>query len=93
MGYPQSQKKNGLEISDVRIVALLVDDFVTCLELPEVIRVELIRKFVILKVAKLSAELFTRIPEFLSSQTEKFVNLCNVEVRGIGYNSSTVTTS
>lgn len=70
-----------------------MDDFVTCLELLEVIRVELVRKFVIRKVVKLSAELFTRIPEFLSSQTVKFVNLCNVEVRGIGYNSSTVTTS
>jgi len=73
--------------------ALLVDDFVTCLELLEVSQVELIRKFVILKVVKLSAELFTRIPEFLTSQTEKFVGLCNVELRGIGYNSSTVTTS
>jgi len=47
--------------------ALLVDDFVTCLELFEVSRIELIRKFVILKVLKLSAELFTGIPEFLSS--------------------------
>lgn len=81
------------KLPDVRIGALLVVDFVTCLESLEVSRVELIRKFLILKVVKLSAELFTRIPEFLSSQTEKFVNLCNVEVRGIGYNSSTVTTS
>jgi hypothetical protein len=51
----------------VGIGDLLVDDFVTCLESLEVNRVELIRKFVILKVVKLSAELFTRIPEFLSS--------------------------
>jgi len=63
--------------------ALLVDDFVTCLELLEVSRVELIRKFVILKVVKLSAELFTRNPEFPTSQTETFVGLCNVELRGI----------
>ena len=88
-----AKKKIGRKLLDVRIEALLVDDFVTCLELLEVNRVELIRKFVILKVVKLSAELFTGIPEFQSSQTEKFVNLCNVEVRGIGYNSSTVTTS
>jgi hypothetical protein len=44
--------------------ALLVDDCVTCLELLEVSRVALIRKSVILKVVKLSTELFTRIPEF-----------------------------
>jgi hypothetical protein len=70
-----------------------VDDCVTSLELLEVIRVSLIRKFEILKVLTLSTELFTKIPEFRSSQTEKFVNLCNVKVRHIGYNSSTVTTS
>jgi len=46
-------------VFDVRIGALPVDDFIICLELLEVNRVELIMTFVILKVVKLSAELFT----------------------------------
>ena len=76
MVYIKSQKKNGLEIIWRQTSgALLLDNFVTCLELLGVSRVALIREFVILKVVKLSAELFTRMPEFWSSKTEKFVNL------------------